>query len=117
MENNRSTTNPRVTSPEMTETSETSRARRMGNQAAERVSRGVDSASSRVGDGLASTASGLQRAAGGVAERLEGAGRYLRESDARTMGSDLTEVIRNHPKAAIGVGLGLGFLLGRMLSR
>lgn len=115
MSNNRSTNTPgnEVSSPG----SEASRVRRMTENASGRVSRGVDSATSRVGSGISSAAHGIERAAGGVAERLEGAGRYLQESDTRTLGSDITNAIRNHPKAAIGIGLGVGFLIGRMLAR
>lgn len=88
-----------------------------GRNMAARVGEKVEHASSRVGDSLSSGSDVIRRGAENVAHRLDEAGRYLRESDARSIGSDITNVIRNHPKAAIGVGLGIGFLLGRMLSR
>lgn len=100
-----------------TEQTRMSRAKEVQHNVGNRINERVDSASTRVGDGLNSAAGGIRNGVETVATKLERAGGYLREHDARTMGSDLTNVIRNHPKAAIGVGLGLGFMIGRMLSR
>lgn len=115
MNKNGSTTiteNPSETARQTTEAAR-ERAHGIGNRANE----GVDAAATRVSSGFDRTASGLRSTSDRVARRLEGAGEYLRDSDARSMGSDIANVIRRHPKASILVGVGLGFMIYRMISR
>jgi ElaB/YqjD/DUF883 family membrane-anchored ribosome-binding protein len=92
-------------------------ARERAQGMANRANEGIDHAATRVSAGFDRTAEGLRSTSDKVARRLEGAGEYLRDSDARTMGQDVANVIRRHPKASILVGVGLGFLIYRMLSR
>jgi len=77
----------------------------------------VDRISTRAGERLATTAHRVRGGADRMANRIDRAGDYLREADYESLRGDLADVIREHPKAAIGVGLGLGFLLGRWLSK
>lgn len=56
----------------------------------------------------------LGAAAGSVADGIERTGSYIREHDLRTVGDDLKEMVRKHPLPATLLGLGLGFLLGRL---
>ncbi|HUH00886.1 MAG TPA: hypothetical protein VML75_02760 [Kofleriaceae bacterium] len=84
---------------------------------AKRANEGIDHAATRVSAGFDRTAEGLRSTSDKVASKLEGAGEYLRDSDAKSMGQDVTNLIRRHPKASIMVGLGLGFLVYRLLSR
>ena len=97
------------------QTSEVARERAHG--IANRANEGVDAAATKVSSGFDRTAEGLRSTSDRVARGLEGAGEYLRESDARSMGSDIANVIRRHPKTSLLVGVGLGFVIYRMISR
>jgi dsDNA-specific endonuclease/ATPase MutS2 len=59
----------------------------------------------------------LGNATGAVADRLDSAGRYLQEEGLMGMAEDVTEFIRRNPIPAVFVGIGLGFLLARILRR
>jgi ElaB/YqjD/DUF883 family membrane-anchored ribosome-binding protein len=76
------------------------------SRAKQRAGDAVDSATSQIGRGM-------QRATEGVSR----AGQYLEETSPSEMGGDLTEMIRKHPKKSIAIGVGLGFLVSRLLSR
>jgi hypothetical protein len=52
-----------------------------------------------------------------VANTLESGGRYLQEEGLSGMGHDLAEFIRRNPVPALLVGIGLGFLLARLVDR
>jgi hypothetical protein len=56
----------------------------------------------------------VRAAASGVADRMRGAGRYLRETDMRGMVTDMTDMIRRYPLQTLMVGIGLGFVVGRI---
>lgn len=51
--------------------------------------------------------------AGRAAELLERGGSYLEATDPNTAIGDLEQLIRRYPLQALGVGLGIGFLIGR----
>lgn len=57
------------------------------------------------------------RAAGAVADQLEAGGQYLQERGVEEMLADLGAVIRNHPLPSVLVVLGVGYLLGKAMSR
>jgi len=59
----------------------------------------------------------LGSAAGAVADRLDTAGRYLQEEGLVGMAEDVTELIRRNPIPAMLVGVGVGFMLARLLRR
>jgi len=50
-----------------------------------------------------------------VADTLDSTGRYIEERNLSGMGEDLTNVIKRNPIPAVLIGLGVGFLLGRVL--
>jgi len=54
-------------------------------------------------------------AAQAVASGLKQGGRYLEEEGLSGIGDDVTNVIRRNPIPAVMIGIGLGFLLGRVL--
>jgi len=56
-------------------------------------------------------------AASGVANTLESGGTYLQERNLPGMSGDVTNLIRRYPLQAILVGLGVGFLVGRVVRR
>lgn len=86
----------------------------------ERINQGIKAAGQQIG-GLAEQL--RQRApegqGGEVAQRAatlldQGAG-YLQGADADTIRSDLERLIRRNPLPALGLGVALGFVLGRSL--
>ena len=93
----------------------------------DRVATGADSATSRVGERIESISHSMRDrvegdgrvrgAATAMAGRLEGVGTYLREQDVGTMAGDLTNTIRRHPVQSLLVGVGVGYLFARLMSR
>jgi ElaB/YqjD/DUF883 family membrane-anchored ribosome-binding protein len=59
----------------------------------------------------------LSTATNTVADSLETTGRYIQEEGIRGMAHDLTDLIRRNPIPAMLVGVGIGFVLARMLRR
>jgi len=59
----------------------------------------------------------LHNAGEAVADKLEGAGHYLENQGLKGIGADVTNLIRRNPIPALLVGVGLGFLLARMVRR
>ncbi len=94
-------------------------------EAASMVGRKVDDATSAVGASVSSFADRLRssapqegmlgQAAQGVADTLKQGGRYLQEGGLSGMVEDVGDLIRRNPVPAVLIGLGLGFLIGRML--
>jgi len=70
------------------------------------LGRGIDGAAHRVGDTVSR-----------AVESVSGAGQYLQDASPGELRSDVTDFVKKHPKASIAVGLGLGFLLTRALTR
>jgi len=52
-----------------------------------------------------------------VGSKLEGAGHYLEEHGLKGVGSDVTNLIRQHPVPALLIGAGVGFLLAKLAAR
>lgn len=91
------------------------------------ASRRVDEATAALGERVKSAAGSLRErgpqegmlgsASGAVADRLDTAGRYLQEEGLVGMAEDVTELIRRNPIPAMFVGVGIGFMLARLLRR
>jgi ElaB/YqjD/DUF883 family membrane-anchored ribosome-binding protein len=87
----------------------------------------VDEATAALGGRVQSVADSLRErgpqegmlgtATGAVADRLDSAGRYLQEEGLAGMAEDVTELIRRNPIPSMFVGIGIGFLLARLLRR
>jgi len=58
----------------------------------------------------------IKGAAESVAGGLDSAGRYLEEEGLAGMAEDMTTVIKRNPIAALLIGVGVGFLLGRTMA-
>ena len=52
-----------------------------------------------------------------VSDRLHSAGRYLQENDVRSITKSVDEAICAHPYRSMLVGLGIGWVVGKFLSR
>ena len=87
----------------------------------------VDEAAAALGERVQSAAGTLRErgpregmlgsATGAVADQLDSAGRYLQEEGLVGMAEDVTELIRRNPIPAMFVGIGIGFLLAKLLRR
>ncbi|MCC7380469.1 MAG: hypothetical protein IT384_01465 [Deltaproteobacteria bacterium] len=51
---------------------------------------------------------------GAVTDRIQSAASYLRENDPKSMLEDVDTAIRKHPYRAMAIGLGIGWLIGRL---
>lgn len=71
----------------------------------------------QVGGGVQRFSQSIERGGHVTAERIGRFGSYLQDRDFRAMSDDLTEVIRRNPMKSIAVGVGVGFLFGRMITR
>ena len=100
-----------------------SKAQEVASNAGKRV----DEATAALGERVRSAGSTLRErgphdgmlgsAAGSVADSLEQTGRYLQEEGLRGMAEDVTELIRRNPIPAVLVGVGIGFMLAKLLRR
>ncbi len=52
-----------------------------------------------------------------VSDRLHSAGRYLQENDVRSITRSVDEAICAHPYRSMLFGLGMGWVVGKFLSR
>jgi len=94
--------------------------------AGQAVGQTAESATAAVGSGMQNLAgtvrdSGpregvLGSATRGVADGLEGAGKYLEEKNLTGMMDDVNGLIKRNPVPAVLLALGIGFLVGRALS-
>jgi hypothetical protein len=85
----------------------------------------ADSAAASVGGGMRNLADTIKQhtphegfvggATGAVAGTIESAGRYLEDQGVSGAAEDLVNLIRKNPIPALFVGIGLGFLMARVL--
>jgi len=93
--------------------------------AAAAVGRKADDAAGSVGSGIQSLADSVRdkgpssgmlgKATETVAGALEHTGKYLEDKQLSGMAEDVTGLIKKNPIPALLIGVGVGFLLGRML--
>jgi len=90
-------------------------ARNIGDKAADKahsVSERVGEFTENIKESLPESASQATEA---VVDGIRTGGEYLRTHDFDEMSKDVTDLVRNHPLIAIGIGAGVGFALGRMV--
>ncbi len=75
----------------------------------------VNAAMNTAGAKLSGISSTVGKRSPRLGEAFEQAGRYLQDRDPEAATEDLRELIRQNPGPAIAVGVGVGFLLARML--
>jgi ElaB/YqjD/DUF883 family membrane-anchored ribosome-binding protein len=83
----------------------------------DRAATGVESAADRIREHADDIPGGEKttKAAQGAAEQMDKAAGYLRDHDVSSMGDDVVELVKSHPKESIVVALAAGLLLGRAL--
>lgn len=59
----------------------------------------------------------IGQASAAVAQRLEDAGEYIETEGLRGIEDDISELIRRNPITSLMIGIGLGYLVARSLSR
>ena len=52
-----------------------------------------------------------------LSDRLHSAGRYLQENDVRSISQAVDSAICTHPYRSMLIGLGAGYLIGRLMRR
>jgi hypothetical protein len=87
----------------------------------------AEDATHAVGSGMQSLAGSMREklpqggpigaASSTLASGLESTGRYLQEEGLKGIADDMTNLIRRNPLPAMFLGIGLGFVLARALSR
>ena len=85
-------------------------------QATEAVGAGMESLGETIhehkpGEGV------FGNAAEAVADKLKAGGHYLEEKGLKGIGEDITNMIRRNPVPVLLIGVGVGFLLARMMRR
>jgi len=116
-----------MANPTSTEKKETGGLTGMVQQAGSAVHSAADSATTAVGSGMESLGHTVRdnlpregmvgSAASAVAGSLESGGRYLKEHSPADMWNDVTDLVRKNPMTCLMIGLGIGFLLARMVKR
>jgi hypothetical protein len=106
------------------------KAQEVGSQARDRVREQVDQRSTQAGEQAGSTAQALRQASDRlrqdgnepvakgmerVADRVESAGSWLRDSDGDAILRDVEDFGRRNPLAVVAGGLALGFAASRLL--
>ena len=83
----------------------------------DRAAAGVEGAADRIREHADEIPGGEKatKAAQGAADQMEKAAGYLRDHDVSSMGDDVVELVKSHPKESIVVALAAGLLLGRAL--
>jgi len=66
--------------------------------------------------GYQSIREGYETAQEKVVDAYDQSRKYLQQSSFRDMAGDVTDLIGRHPLPAVLVGLGIGYMLGRMVS-
>lgn len=94
-------------------------------EAASMLGKKADEATSAVGAGVASFADRIKgsapsegmfgHAAQSVADTIKEGGKYLEHEGLSGMTKDVADLIRRNPLPAVVLGVGLGYLIGRML--
>lgn len=98
----------------------------MGREAKDTMERAADTVADKAGGVTTAIGERLERAgdfleekgkAAFLSERLQGAGKYMQENDARTMVRSVDSAICAHPYRGMLIGLGIGWVVGKFLSR
>ena len=86
---------------------------------AERVERTGTRMTSAIGDRLHRAGDFLEEKGKGtfLAGKLQSAGRYLKDNDTRSVLRSIDGAICAHPYRSIFIGLGVGWVVGKFLSR
>jgi hypothetical protein len=97
------------------------------NGAASVLERKAEQATEAVGVGMESLGQTIRQhkpeggvlgnAGEAVAKKLEAGGHYLEEKGLKGIGEDITSMIRRNPVPALLIGMGVGFLVARMMRR
>ncbi len=85
-----------------------------GQRSFQSVAQGMGSAAERLRERV-SHEGRAGKVAARVAETLESGSRYLSEHDVPEIADDVTELVKRYPIQSMWIGLGVGFVLGRIV--
>ena len=83
--------------------------------AKQRAEAGLDQATSALGRQMERIGDAVQNATVTATGPIQRAGRYMQASDPETIGQDFVGLMRNNPKTTFFVGMGMGFVVARLL--
>jgi ElaB/YqjD/DUF883 family membrane-anchored ribosome-binding protein len=86
-----------------------------GQRPLQSMAEGIGSAAERIRE-KAPQEGRAGRVAERVAQTLENGSRYLSEHDVPEIADDVTQLVKRYPMQTMWVGLGVGFLLGRIIT-
>jgi len=98
----------------------------MAREAKDTMERAADTVAEKAGGVTTAIGERLERAgdfleekgkAAFLSDRLHSAGKYMQENDARAMARSVDSAICAHPYRGILIGLGIGWVVGKFLSR
>jgi uncharacterized protein YjbJ (UPF0337 family) len=75
-----------------------------------------DKAKEGMQQGYQSIREGYENATESVSEAYDQGRRYLKENNIKDMAGDVRDLIGKHPLPAVLIGVGIGYMLGRMVS-
>jgi len=87
------------------------KTKQMAGTAADKAKEMAATVGHKADETKAAVGSGIQS----LAHSIECGGRYLQQQDFKSIGDDVTNLIRRNPIPAIVLGFGLGFLLSRAM--
>jgi len=97
------------------------------SEAGSYISHKVEDATSSTGSGMRSVADSIRdrgphegmlgQASSAVADTLDTYGRELEERGLSGIADDLANTVRRHPVPSVLIGIGLGFMLARMVAK
>lgn len=97
------------------------RANEIGTKGLHKVAATLDRAAHYLGENGHAEGAEVDEADRGrmahLSDGIQGAASYLREHDPKSLASEVDRVIRDHPYRALAVGVGLGWLIGRLGGR
>ena len=95
------------------------KAQEVAGSAATAVTGAAQGVAARVSETAGTAATKAQEVAGSAAtavtETVAGVGTYVQDKGVQGLSGDLTELIRRYPVPALLVGLGIGFVLARII--
>jgi ElaB/YqjD/DUF883 family membrane-anchored ribosome-binding protein len=92
-------------------------ANRQGAQGMSRLGEGLDRVTDQLEKRVVDTGKIDEKRVQAVSQRVHDAASYLKEKDPKSMLADVDAAIQRHPYRAMAVGLAVGWVVGRLMSR
>ncbi len=100
-----------------------SKVQQIGRAISRKAEEGIQSVGEKI-DNLAKSVrdkapvdGAIGSAVNAVADTLDTSGKYLKENKLAEMGHGITSLVKTYPMSSLLAGLGMGFLVGKALTR